>query len=116
MLKIRFRGWFQCRLATDPDPTDEPRGVSGSTFAMVGEPDLDRVIHFQDPVAPRLAGPDVGVRVYSAARGGDDAADHALIGARVELLGSPVFEGRNGLVSEDGREPIVPLHVSVSGG
>ncbi len=37
MLVVNFAGWFQCRLATDPDPTDEPRGVSGFTFALAGE-------------------------------------------------------------------------------
>ena len=33
-------GWFQCRLATDPDPYDEPRGVSGYVHAYLGEPTL----------------------------------------------------------------------------
>ena len=28
-LIIQFGGWILMRLATDPDPTDEPRGVSG---------------------------------------------------------------------------------------
>ena len=37
---LKFTGWFQCRLATDPDPTDEPRGVSGYVRAVAGEPDL----------------------------------------------------------------------------
>ena len=43
MLVIEFNGWFQCRLATDPDPYDEPRGVSGYVHAYAGEPDLDRL-------------------------------------------------------------------------
>ena len=46
-----FTGWVQVRLATNPDPTDEPRGVSGYTFALPGEPDLDRVLRTCDPVA-----------------------------------------------------------------
>ena len=49
MLRLRFGGWFQCRLATDPDPADEPRGVSGSIKALPGEPDLDRIIRLQPP-------------------------------------------------------------------
>ena len=44
MIEVRYSGWFQCRLATDPDPYDEPRGVSGYLHAYVGEPDLDRRI------------------------------------------------------------------------
>jgi hypothetical protein len=31
---LKFGGWFQCRLATDPDPCDEPRGVSGYVHAV----------------------------------------------------------------------------------
>ncbi len=49
MLSITFAGWAQCRLPTDPDPYDEPRGVSGYMYAYAGEPDLDRLIRFQDP-------------------------------------------------------------------
>ncbi len=41
-LVVRFRGWCTIRLPTDPDPSDEPRGASGYTFAFSGEPDLDR--------------------------------------------------------------------------
>ena len=33
-LYLHFEGYFQCRLATDPDPTREPRGVSGYTYAL----------------------------------------------------------------------------------
>ena len=48
MLDIQFEGYFQCRFATDPDPSDERRGVSGPTFAAPGEPDLERTIRFND--------------------------------------------------------------------
>src|SRR5688500_5259039 len=37
---LTFRGWFQARLPTDPDPFDEPRGISGYAWALPGEPDL----------------------------------------------------------------------------
>jgi hypothetical protein len=47
MLILNFEGYFQMRMATDPDPADEKRGVSGYTFALVGEPDLDAKIHLQ---------------------------------------------------------------------
>ena len=54
MLKLFFQGCFQCRLATDPDPTDEKRGISGPTFAAPGEADLDRVIRLSGAVNLRL--------------------------------------------------------------
>ena len=53
MFFINFAGFFQIRLPTDPDPTDEKRGVSGYTFALAGEPDFDRILRLHDPVAPR---------------------------------------------------------------
>jgi len=58
-----FAGWIQIRLATNPDPPDEPRGISGYTFALPGEPALDRLLRTSDPVAPRSHGPLIGVAV-----------------------------------------------------
>lgn len=116
MLRIHFEGWFQCRLATDPDPSDEPRGVSGWTFAVAGEPDLDRVIRLQDPVAPRSHGPRVGVSVRAVSIDGNQIPEHPLLGGQVNLLDEPTFEGRNGIASEDTLEPIVPFHLCVTGG
>jgi hypothetical protein len=117
VLVLRFEGWFQCRLATNPDPTDEPRGVSGHTFARAGEPDLDRVIRLRDPVAPRSHGPPVGVRVTEVHRRGERVAAHPLAGARVDLLDRPKFESRNLLLSDDraGVGPIHPFHLEVAG-
>ena len=51
-LYLHFEGYFQCRLATDPDPTREPRGVSGYTYALAGEDDLDQVIYLQGEQIP----------------------------------------------------------------
>lgn len=115
MLRLDFAGWFQCRLATDPDPADEPRGVSGWTFAVGDEPDLDRIIRFQDPPVTRSYGPPVGVTVRAVADNGTPVADHPLAGARLDLLDRPRFEGRNGLVTEDGLELIDPFRLRVSG-
>ena len=39
-LVLTFQGWCLILVATDPDPSDEPRGVSGYTFAFGAEPDL----------------------------------------------------------------------------
>lgn len=116
MLSLYFSGWFQCRLATDPDPTDEPRGVSGFTFAVAGEPDLDRIIRLHDPVAPRSHGPPVGVRVTRVAREGRDQEDHPLLGAAVRLLDDPRFESWNAILRPGSRGPIHPFHLEIEGG
>jgi hypothetical protein len=113
MLEITFQGWFQCRLATDPDPYDEPRGVSGYVRAYVNEPDLDRIIRFQDPPFTREYGPNVDVRVSRVVSAGRGDGNHPLLGARVNLLGDPKFEGRNGVIAEDAFEPIWPFEFSI---
>jgi hypothetical protein len=115
MISLSFEGWFQARLATDPDPFDEKRGVSGWTAAVRGEPDLDRIIRFRDPVARRSHGPEIGVTVTSVASDGRPS-DHPLLGAAVNLLDDPVFEGRDGAVAPSTREPIVPFHIELAKG
>lgn len=114
MMKLSFSGWFQCRLATDPDPTDDPRGVSGSTFALPGEPDFDRIIRTRpEGTTPRVPGPEIGVAVNMVAIDEAPATHHPLMRAPVTLLSDPVFEGRNGFASEDTEEPIFPLHILI---
>jgi hypothetical protein len=114
MMQVDFSGWFQCRLATDPDPTDEPRGVSGWTYALAGEPDLDRIVRTQPAgTTPRMCGPDIGVRIEQVTIDGRPAPHHALEGARLNLLSGPAFEGRNGIASEDTEEPIFPFHLCI---
>lgn len=114
MITIGFSGWFECRLATDPDPSDEPRGVSGWTYAVAGERDLDRVIRTQpEGAVSRIPGPGIGVAVRTVEIDGHPNPQHFLIGASFELLNNPVFEGRNGLASEDTEEPIYPFHLRV---
>src|SRR5690606_38212191 len=78
-LRLECGGWCLRRIPPDPAPTDEPRGVSGYTYAFGDEPDLDRIIRFQ--VTPEDAGryirshsPEIGVFVTGAAcqlRSGD---------------------------------------------
>lgn len=46
-LSVSFDGFFLCRLATDPDPSAEQRGVSGFTFAVAGETLLEPSIWSQ---------------------------------------------------------------------
>jgi len=115
MLWLKFSGYFQCRLATDPDPTDERRGVSGYVHALAGEPDLDRVIRLQpNGTVIRSHCPEIGVKVRCVYVDGGRAIEHALVGADVALLDEPKFEGRNWIVAEDGVEPIVPFHIRVT--
>lgn len=119
-LVLEFEGWCLLRLPTDPDPSDEPRGVSGYTFAFAGEPDLDRVLHLQPPsdFTPRSHSPELGVRVRSAVRtepGGAAAEVPSLVGAAVDLLERPIIENRNWTLTLPGFEPIVPFHMRIAG-
>ncbi len=111
-----FTGWVQVRLATNPDPTDEPRGVSGYTFALPGEPDLDRLLRTRDPVAPRSHGPAIGLRVCRVDVDGVTVPAHPLLGAHVDLLADPCFESVNEVVMEQGEEPLEPFDVLLAQG
>lgn len=131
-LLLEFDGYFQMRMATDPDPTDEKRGVSGYTFALAGEPDLDAIVHFQpdepgvwqrkfgpgDKSGPDLSvddtskyGPRVGVLVRKATMNGKSASKYE--GARIQLLGAQILE-HNGVLVRDDYFFIDPLHVRIS--
>jgi hypothetical protein len=106
MLILNFEGYFQMRMATDPDPTDEKRGVSGYTFAFAGEPDLDAKIHLQpdeDGVWEREfgpgGGPRVGVKVTAASRDGKPAPE--LVGTRVAFVDAQILEHNGILVRND---------------
>ena len=120
VLELEFQGWFQCRLATDPDGAFVRRGVTGNAFAIGDEPDLDRVIRFQAAgTVGRSHCPPIRVGVTAARL--LRSALHAprtgtpvpgLVGAKVNLLGDPKFEGRNHLVCEDG-ELIDPFELEV---
>jgi len=114
MIEIQFEGWFQCRLATDPDPADETRGISGMMRVYPGEPDLDRIIRFQPPFLHRSLCPVIGVTVKNVLKNGTIIQGHKLIGAKVNLTNDPIFKGDNGIVAEDGDEPIVPFILTLS--
>jgi len=116
-LILQFEGYVLIRIPTDPDPTDERRGISGYTFAFGDEPDLDRVLRLQLPpgFTPRSHCPPIGVRVKSATRLADGRANDvaALVGASVDLLDAPRFENRNWTLTLPGFEPIVPFHLQI---
>ncbi len=115
-IQVDFGGWFQCRLATDSDSFNEKRGRFGWTFAYAGEPDLDRIIRCQSPVALRSHANAVGVNVKKILNAGTEVAGSPLLGAKVDLLDNPVFEGRNGQIATSADEPVVPLKLHISQG
>jgi hypothetical protein len=89
--------------------------VTGATFAVAGEPDLDGVIRFHDPVSHRSHGPAVGVQVTRVSIDGRSQAGHALTGADVDLLGDARFHERNGTIARSGEAAIHPFTIQVSG-
>jgi hypothetical protein len=125
LLELQFQGWFMCRIATDPDPTNEQRGVSGYTMALVQEDPLDQVIRTQldesDPadrkfLETNLRPPaqEMGIKIAVDVNGvlfdGQPyfgAAREALLGARLYLEGTnppfpgPIFDSRNNIVGSD---------------
>ncbi|HVF90380.1 MAG TPA: hypothetical protein VNH22_09950 [Blastocatellia bacterium] len=136
-LDIAFEGYFMCRLTTDPDPTDEKRGVSGYTLALASETDLDNYVllnpseeylkkNFRNP-GPRLVKQrklSLGVKVKSATVNGKEYMPASLlVGGAVNLLDrdfnsgdvGPTFEGRNDIVgSDDNVEfPIDPFIIDI---
>lgn len=113
MIEIYYEGWFQCRLATGPAEFRDPRGGDGWTFAFSEEPDLDRIIRFHGPVALRSHAPQVGVFVTDVEENGQAVPGHVLVGAAVSLLDDAVFEGRDGQIASDAREPIAPFHLVI---
>ena len=118
MMTLHFEGWWQCRFATDPDPTDDPRGVSGPTFTVPGEPPFDRVIRLQDPVAPRYPhADDFGVTVDRVEIDGVAVADHPLVGAAVSLEGEPEFMQRNLIYAQAAFQVVIdPFDLRIAGG
>jgi hypothetical protein len=106
---FQFAGIFQLRLATDPDPSDDPRGDSGWTRAYGNEPDFDRVIRFNNPISPRSFAPGVGVRIINAYIDGQHFND-SIINQTVNLGPTSFFDGSNGA---DGHEPIIDFELHV---
>ena len=122
MLYIGFSGYWQLRMALDPDPNDEPLGISGPTRVVPGEPHFDGVIRFQSPVEPRYPhDKDLGVSIdkVSVSDPNDPTKtrpwpDHPLLGAKVDLVDKPKFEER-GFVTLYQKMPIEPFHLRIRG-
>lgn len=118
-MTLEIGGYVQCRLATDPDPTDERRGVSGYTFALPGEPDLDWTIHTQQgPGVIQRLGVErvVGVQVQGGLCGNEPIAKgHPLHGAPVFLEDNPRFEERNYVVTRQQFGVVAPFKLRIKG-
>jgi hypothetical protein len=115
-LTINFKGWFQSRFATGADTADDPRGTRGFIRALPGEPDFDRIIRFQPEGAfcrSHIDPIQIGVTVSEVYGRTGLLSDHQLLGARVSLEDNPVFKGENGIVADDGDEPIVPFTIRI---
>jgi hypothetical protein len=119
MLKLLFEGYYQMRMATDPDPPDDPRGLSGYTFALPGEPDFDRKLHFQPDEngayqrvygLPGARGPQIGVQVVDAMENGTQRPD--LKGSLVRFVDAGIVE-RNGVIVRNDMFVIDPLRVRI---
>jgi|GEM_PF-629995 len=130
---LEYEGWVQSRQATDPDPSNEPRGVSGYTFALPGEPDFDQSIYFQNDknkVVLRSFCPQIGVKVsggYAYETEGEEqhtqfvskprriCEGHPMYAARVKLLGKPIFDSRNSTLLYNGFGIINPFNLEIRG-
>ncbi len=103
-LYVRYWGWFQLRIPTNPDPVSDLWGGNGYTYSLPGERPLDGLIRFHDPVEPRDMAPEVGVRIRQAElqsvdkRPTESIPFESIIGARVELGPDTRFVGENDLV------------------
>jgi hypothetical protein len=128
---LRFRGRFQCRLATDNDDWFHAWGVD-SSFSMYAvhssdviapgeppdEPPLDRIIRFQDIVAQRPFCDPIGVAVtqIEADLAGTPVAFTAgdtMIGLPVRLGPDCKFDARNQDFAPNGFEPISDFRLSI---
>jgi hypothetical protein len=124
---VRFRGRYQCRLATNPDPFDHPWGeqssfglyaVRGPDKANPDEPPLDRVIRFHDAVALRPFCRPVGVSVVGieAEVGGTRVrfqTGDPLLGQPVRLGPGCTFDERDGAFAPAGFQPISDFRLEI---
>lgn len=135
LLDVHFEGYFMCRIATDPDPSNEGRGMSGYTMALPRETKLDQIIRLQidEDFAKKNArepmldlDKQIGVQVTDVRFDGTTYAPAAaaLRGAAVDLRGrnepfadGPVFESRNNIVGNDDAMAFViqPFELVIAG-
>jgi len=117
---LRYSGRFQCRLASDPDPFNDPWGANSSfgMYAVQGpdpahpdEPPLDRIVRFHDPVALRPFSDPIGVSVSAIeAQVGTGTTTFkigdSVAGLPVRLGSNCKFESQDGAFAQAGFEAI----------
>jgi hypothetical protein len=133
-LTIHYEGYWQCRQATDPDPSRDPRGASGYVFCTGWESDLDQIIRLQreeiDPRDFRVVPGDpsserFGVFVTGVTLDGAPwAPGDALNGGKVRWLPAgdpnegPRFEMRNTITYHPSTRgifiPIIPFEIQIT--
>lgn len=133
-LTIRYEGYWQCRQATDPDPSGDPRGASGYVFATGRENDLDQIIRLQRDeiedcdfrtVPEERSSTRFGVFVRAVECDGRPwAPGQALVGGPVRWLPAgkkdegPRFEMRNTITFHPNTRgifiPIIPFCIQIT--
>jgi hypothetical protein len=108
-IEIHFDGIFQDRLATDPDPVDNPRGDLGWTKSHTEEPDFDRIIRFNNPISPRNYVKTVGVFITKVTINGQNFLD-SLVGQMINLGPDTQFRGTP---SVGGKEVLINFQVNI---
>jgi hypothetical protein len=134
-LRINFEGYWQCRQATDPDPSDEPRGVSGYTFAVGHENDFDQAIclqrcqiadpDFREPHLGKFGVHTTGAEIVETEGKSKPLKPSIACGAKVYLRPSecdksklPKFELRNEIIFHELQGiimPICPFNMEIAG-
>ena len=86
--------------------------MSGYVHAYVGEPDLDRIVSFQKFLPPFTLSArtrTLGVAVDQVHRDCLPVTDESTLEARVDLFGSPQFEGpQRSFAADDGLKRSIP--------
>ncbi len=144
-IRLPFEGYFAYRIATDPDPSDETRGMSGYTMALSTEDKLDQVIrlsvddkYLEKNLRPpgALIGMDVhlrnGIQIKNAVYNGEAYPDCNMVGLTLNLAGAnrvfedgtrsvfdgPTFESSNNITGSDDEYAfaIMPFHLQLKDG
>jgi hypothetical protein len=129
-VRLYFAGNFECRLATDSNKYDDKRGSpqtvdpagkvipGGWTFALIDEPDFDRIIRFSGPKVTRSQVPAfVPVKIKKVVavkpKDVDFTTGDSVIGQDVNLGGNNYFYGQDGADYNPGQEPIANFKILV---
>jgi von Willebrand factor type A domain-containing protein len=112
--EVWFKGRFEARFATNPDPYNHPTGTpAGTAFSLPGEPDfvpadsvpttitkpVGRVVRFNNSPVHRSHVDDIGVTVIAIKGGPGGPAEEFAVGD--PIIGQPVDLGPNSYLAEN---------------